>query len=55
MEDFADARARKHILSENTTVGGNHVTHVFLYCRSNVSEVYDFGSCAMGALFLPDR
>jgi len=55
VEDFADARARKHILSEYTPVEGNHVAYVFRYCRSNISEVYDFGSCAMGALFLADR
>lgn len=51
MEGFADARARKHILSEKTTVEGNHVAYVFRYCRNNLSEVYDFGSCAMGAFF----
>jgi hypothetical protein len=50
-----DARARNHILSENTTVEGNHVAYVFRYCGSNVSEVYDFGSCAMGSLFMPDK
>jgi hypothetical protein len=55
VEDFADARARKHILSENTTVEGNHVAYVFRYCRSNVSEVYDFSGCAMGALLLADQ
>jgi hypothetical protein len=55
VEEFADARARKHIWSEKTTVEGNHVMYVSRYCGSNLSEVCDCGSCAMGALFLADQ
>ena len=54
VEDFAVARARKHILIESSTVEGYHVAYVFRYCGSNVSEVYDFDSCATDALFLAD-